>query len=393
VCGWWRRGQRLALDQTHVLGPWNVTLLRVPVGEELTEGELAASSVAGSVAATLAGGCGAVGGGGGSRSGAGVGVTMADVIRGRIVYYLPLPLPCEKPLMRVSLHAGGRPAEGAKGVAGADADVGWGEGAAGSHAGRGGGGGAGAGGIGGGIGRGAGRAERDTPPRRPSLRPRRSPLICNFSPLPSPISPIYFGSSSPMGGVSRSATPPLTLPLLVTSSPPESVLSGSIRSSESPRGVPSGTDDGSASGTRSGGDREDEKERGGEGESARERERERKRERERVARQDEGADGGSNIHTEAEYTEYKEDAEQSYLEIEPFARIAACRQIPREVRGLLPLVAPVGCPRNQQEERQQFEQQVIRERRETAAAGREGGWTWGQRERFKIRVTLEVGVN
>ena len=112
-----------------------------------------------------------------------------------------------------------------------------------------------------------------------------------------------------------------------------------------------------------------------------------------MARLDEGADGGSNIHIEAEYAEYKEDAEESYLEIEPFARIAACRQIPREVRGLLPLVAPVGCPRNQQEEREQFEQQVIRERRATAAAGREGGWTWGERERFKIRVTLEVGVN
>jgi tRNA(Ile)-lysidine synthetase-like protein len=63
--------------------------------------------------------------------------------------------------------------------------------------------------------------------------------------------------------------------------------------------------------------------------------------------------------------------------IEPFARIAACRLIPREVRALLPIVAPVGAPTTQQQERLLSHQagvsHVVSGRRGGRARERTGG--------------------
>ena len=43
-----------------------------------------------------------------------------------------------------------------------------------------------------------------------------------------------------------------------------------------------------------------------------------------------------------------EEGELWTWEVEPFARISGCRLIPRDVRRLLPLVAPAGYPTRQQ---------------------------------------------
>jgi tRNA(Ile)-lysidine synthetase-like protein len=63
--------------------------------------------------------------------------------------------------------------------------------------------------------------------------------------------------------------------------------------------------------------------------------------------------------------------------IEPFARIAAFRLIPREVRALLPIVAPVGAPTTQHQERQLSHQagvsHVVSGRRGGRARERTGG--------------------
>ena len=62
-------------------------------------------------------------------------------------------------------------------------------------------------------------------------------------------------------------------------------------------------------------------------------------------------------------------------EIQPFARIAACRLIPREVRALLPIVAPVGAPTTQQQERRLSRHGVSRapSRRQGSTPHGEGG--------------------